>query len=123
MTFRDELQHAQRGKKDNMKIGIFYELPCGRIAKTYGTDGSGQRVQYYFDDEGGSHTASTETLSTWKPREDLADFPNARDPRLPYEFDLFWDIKYKSDLVRAINNNHDDLDSIREAMERHAIRI
>lgn len=104
-----------------MKIGIFYELPCGRIANTYGFDGTGKRVHYYFDDGKGSHTADLNAFNTWKARPDLKDFPEARDPRLPIEFDLFWDIKYQSDLKRAIDNSHDDLDAIKAAMERYAL--
>lgn len=107
--------------KMNNTVGIFYELPCGRIAKAYGFNSSKQQISYYFDDDNGSHTVSLDLFQNWKPRNDLSDFPNARDPILPYEFDLFWDIKYLSDLKRAFHHSHDDLDSIQQAMTRHAI--
>lgn len=102
-------------------VGIFYELPCGRIAKTYGYDGAKQRIHYYFDDEAGGHTVSMDEFKSWKPRTELNDFPQARDPHLPNEFNLFWDIKYMSELKRAIARHHVDLDAIQAAMERHNI--
>jgi len=33
---------------------------------------------------------------------EFRDFPNAKDPRLPYVFDLFWDLKYTSELKREL---------------------
>ncbi len=107
----------------NDTIGIFYELLDGRIAYPYLHDGRQQIVGYYFDDDNGSHTISIAEFQKWKPRRDLKDFPNARDPRLPYEFDLYWDIKYMSQLKRAFENSHDDLDSIKQTMINHAIEL
>lgn len=107
----------------NDTVGIFYELPCGRIAKTYGFNKPKQQISYYFDDNNGSHTVSVELFQSWKPRPDLTDFPNARDPKLPYEFDLYWDIKYLSELQQAIFHNHDDLDAIQQAVTRHQITV
>ena len=112
-----------KAKQNDIIVGVYYELPDGRIAYTYGVNGPRKCVSYYFDDDNGSHTVSFDEIRTWKRRTDLRDFPNARDPRLPCTFDLFWDIKYLSDLREAISNNHDELDSIRQAMAEHNIAV
>ena len=72
----------------NNTIGIYYELPNGQIAYTYGWDGRNKTISYRFDDKQGGRTISQKEFDTWKPRRDLNDFPNATDPRLPYIFDL-----------------------------------
>jgi hypothetical protein len=55
---------------------------------------------------------------TWKHRRDLTDFPNAKDPLLPYVFDLFWDIKHLSELKRALANPYfDDIDALKSEVE------
>lgn len=105
----------------NNTIGIHYELPDGRIAYTYGWSGKENLVSYYFDDGNGGRTVSIDEFQTWKPRRDLGDFPNARDPRLPYVFDLFWDIKYMSQLKRELSWGHRDEKEIREIMRDHNI--
>ena len=92
---------------DNFSIGdAYYELPNGKIARAIswhgGRNGDNPSVGYYFDDDKGGRVALEEEWSKWKRRLDLRDFPNARDPRLPYVFDLLWDIKYISDLKRAL---------------------
>lgn len=104
-------------------IGVMYEAPDGRIARTFGWSGKTGLVRYYFDDgEGGRDIPKTE-FRAWKRREDLNDFPNARDPRLPYVFDLFWDIKYLSDLQNALNGGHWDEVTIRAKMVEHDIQL
>jgi hypothetical protein len=107
----------------DIKVGIHYELPDGSIAYAYGVHGWEAMVVYYFDDDHGQRYASFDEVKTWKARVDLRDFPNARDPRLPYEFDLHWDLKFVSQLRQAIKNNHDDLDAIRQAMADHSVAV
>lgn len=103
----------------NKTVGIFYELPDGRIAYTYGF--TPQIIMYYFDDDQGGRSVTQEDFQTWKPRSDLKDFPNARDPRLPYEFDLYWDIKHVSELRRIIETGHGDIDMMKKLMLEHGI--
>ena len=104
-------------------VGIFYELPDGRIADTYGFDGLKKTVSYYFDDDSGPQTPVTfEEFDKWIPRRDLKDFPNARDPRLPYVFDLYWDIKHLSGLRREISG-HPDEKFIRRAAVEYGISL
>jgi len=102
-------------------IGAFYELPNGQIAKTIGWNGKKKTILYYFDDGQGSHTINEDETKEWKYLK-LYDFPNARDPKLPYVFDLLWDIKYTSDLVRELNGHYDE-ESIREEMKNYKIQL
>jgi hypothetical protein len=94
----------------NLTIGAFYELPDGGIARTYGWNGTLRTVWFHLDDGFGGHQATEEETATWKPRLDLQDFPEARDPMLPYDFDLSHDIKRRSELVRAFMNEGGDTD-------------
>lgn len=102
-------------------IGIFYEAPDGRIAKSYGWEGKAGLVSAYFDDDAGSFTVAEKEFRTdWKPRPDLGDFPNARDPRLPYVFDLFWDIKRRSELLVMLASGEDH-EEVTQTMGRHGV--
>jgi len=103
----------------NRTIGIYYELPNGKIVYTHSYMGNGIKntISYYFDDDEGSKTVDQDEFDTWKPRKDLKDFPNAKDPRLPYVFDLYWDIKYTSQLKQELSLGHPDEKEIREKMK------
>lgn len=101
-------------------IGAHYELPDGLIARTVGWNGERQEVTFYLDDAQGGRTVSLPEFSSWKIRRDLTDFPNASDPRLPYVFDLFWDIKYLSDLKRELPG-HPEHKDITAQMAEHNI--
>lgn len=102
-------------------VGVLYELPSGKIARSFGSGPSG--VQYYFDDGKGGHLASHEEVKAWKHRADLNDFPNARDPRLPYTFDLHWDIKHRSELVQALADGHEDRQDMLKAVVQHQVDL
>jgi hypothetical protein len=104
----------------NIIVGIFYELSDGRIAYTVGFNGPSQTISYRFDG-GDNLTASYAEVETWKQRTDLKDFPNAIDPRLPYSFDLFFDIKTMSQLKRALNECSCRENELREMMNDHNI--
>lgn len=96
-------------KMGEVILGAYYELPDGRIAITYSGDNRDKTVQYYFDDDEPPMTTSMDIVSSkWKLRRDLRDFPNARDPKLPYDFDLWWDIKTISKLRREIVGHKDE---------------
>lgn len=100
----------------NNTFGIYYETPDGRIAYAYGVrDGY---IRYMFDDDNDEPPVSLEEFDTWKPRQDLKDFPNARDPRVSYVYDLLWDIKHKSQLDWALQH-HPDRDEIKLLVEEH----
>jgi len=108
--------------KINIVIGTLYELPDGRVVRTYRSNGITGEIGYYFDDDTGSHTIKEKECGGWKERRDIRDFPNARDPRLPYVFDLLWDIKYMSQLKQELDG-HDDEEDIREEMLKNNISI
>jgi len=102
-------------------VGSFHEVPDGRIVKTFGWTGRDQQVKYYFDDGQYGRIASLDEYLTWKHRPDLDDFPNARDPLLPYEFDLWLDIKHTSELRRLLGEGGGDREKALELMERHGV--
>lgn len=108
---------------DSFVIGVLYETPDGRIARTFSWSGRTGMVGYYFDDGEGERKAPEAECLTWKRRSDLNDFPNARDPRLPYVFDLLWDIKHMSGLRRILKEGHEDEAEIRELMVDHNIQL
>lgn len=105
-------------------IGAYYELASGAIAYLIGWNGRSQSGEYKTDDgkKITYHGVSLAEFSEWKVRRDLSDFPNASDPRLPYVFDLFWDLKYLSDLKRELAGHDDEVD-IRQKMVEHQIAI
>lgn len=105
----------------NIVVGVFYETPEHKIAKTYGYNAKDRKVMYYFDDGKGTHVVGVDEFSKWRHRQDLEDFPNARDPLLPYVFDLLWDIKHQSQLKTALLNNHKDIGLIKEQMDKTGI--
>jgi hypothetical protein len=111
----------QEKGKNSVAAGVHYELPGGKIAYTYGFDDTKKTVMYRFDDDKGGRTADYATVKAWKPRPDLKDFPNARDPRMPYYFDLVWDLKYTSDVRAALDSGHDESEKIRAALREHGI--
>ena len=124
--------HQSNVKTDTeVVIGVFYERPDGVVVRVNGCRNVpsvagtvAMRISYYTDDfPVKTGNVDEATFRTWKRRKDLNDFPNAKDPRLPYVFDLFWDIKYTSELKHALRHGHDDLDEIKEAMQTHGISI
>lgn len=110
--------------KVNVVIGAFYELPGGRIARTYGWSGSTRMVAYYFDTDEPRGSISVDDMADWILRKDLFDFTDARDPRLPYVFDLHWDIKHMSELERVLRSaEHVDIDDIRSMVTEYFLPI
>jgi hypothetical protein len=98
--YKKKSKATKAPSQNTISLGIHYEMPNGKIAYVYGFCGG--FVSYYLDGyrEG---KISVDEFKQWKPREDLYDFPNAEDPRLPYAFDLYFDIKHVSDLLRELN--------------------
>lgn len=111
-------------KTVDVVIGAFYELPDGRIARTYGWSGADRMVSYYFDTDEPAGSIFEGDMANWKHRRDLNDFPNARDPRLPYVFDLHWDLKHISELENTLRSGaHDDIDEIRMMAAEHGLPV
>jgi len=108
----------------NDTVGIFYETIDGKIIKTTGFSNKGAEISGYYDNGTDyiSLEVSNSEFQTWIPRRDLIDFPNSRDPRLPREFDLLFDIKYTSELNHALSSpNNDDYVEIREMAVKYGL--
>lgn len=101
-------------------IGTFYKIPSGEVVYTYGWDGRKKEVHYRTED-GPGRNATEKEVATWE-RLHIRDFPNAKDPRLPYVFDLLWDIKYMSQLRRELRG-HVDEKEIRQTMKEHGVTL
>nr|WP_250807790.1 hypothetical protein [Neorhizobium tomejilense] len=107
-----------------MRLGGFHEMPDGSISRSTGWNGDDRTVLFYLDDGAGTRTATEDEFWSWKPRPDLSDFPNARDPLLPYRFDLFWDIKTLSQLKFVIEEGeHEDMSAILAATAEEGIDV
>lgn len=91
-------------------IGGFCEFPDGRIASVIGWNSLEQSYQCRFEN-GQSIIVSKFDRHFIKSRADLFYFPDAKDPHLPYEFDMMYGIKNLSDLKAEINRgiHKDDL--------------
>lgn len=85
-SIRGTIQGDQH--KNTVVIGGFYRRRDGSIVLTHG--GNKDHVYWRTDNEK-SGTATREEMDTWEYLPELRDFPNAEDPGLPYEFDLYWD--------------------------------
>jgi hypothetical protein len=103
--------------------GAYYKVPDGRVCHVvqcgYG------KVGYYFDDDNGFLECPVEETKDWEYQK-IRDFPNANDPRLPYEFDLLWDIKYTSQLKAILAGEayfDDELDELKDMMKTHNIQL
>lgn len=84
----------------SIRLGSYYETENGSIVYAYGVC-EGKVMYRYEDDTDTPEVTLDDVNERWKLT-DLRDFPNARDPRLPYVFDLFWDIKYLSELKHEL---------------------
>ena len=104
--------------------GNYYELPNKTIAYAYGFSGKDALHVMYFCDEDGNSWKQSQcyVLKFYKHRPDLQDWPNAKDPKLPYEFDLHWDIKRVSQLKEALK--YEPTDSyLYELIDRYEIKV
>lgn len=77
--------------KNNVCGGGFYRMSDGRIIVTYG--GNWEFVRWHTDEPRESGQSTRAEMDEWEYLEGMRDFPNAADPLLPYEFDLWWDVR------------------------------
>lgn len=83
--------------KNTILMGGFYRRPVeGDVVMTWGF-GPGYVV--YASEDGPGARATRDEMDTWDFLEGARDFPNAKDPRLPYEFDLYYDVHRLSQLI------------------------
>ena len=78
-------------------------------------------VSLYYEDGSTIRLDENEILK-WNERKDLKDFPNSKDPVLPYVFDLFFDLKRISDLKEFIHERG-ETDDIKELMLENNIKV
>lgn len=79
--------------------GYYQNLENGEIVKVNRyKDGE---IEFYNDDIKNTKKQSY-FLQMYEYKPEINDFPNAKDPKLPYVFDLNYDIKYTSDLIRTL---------------------
>lgn len=89
-------------------IGFFYRhKTTGEVVYTYEGGGRPMRISTQTEDRPGSpcrvmSLKVEEFLRHYELMPEARDFPDAWDPRLPYEFDLWYDIKLTSELVRLL---------------------
>ena len=105
-------------------VGGFHRSPEGRVARVFGWSGLTRIVSFAFDDDTGAHKLPEAEFSKWEYLPGLEDFPDARDPILPYEFDLIWDVKTRSGLVRLLGEPEimaGGASNVREAMARYGL--
>ena len=84
----------------SIRLGAYYATENGSIVYVYGI--SEGKVMYRYEDDTDTPEVTLDDVNERWKLTDLRDFPNARDPRVPYVFDLFWDIKYLSELKREL---------------------
>lgn len=63
---------------------------------------------YVIDKLGLHRCIPNDSIGCYTIRKDIRDFPDASDPRLPYTFDLYWDIKLLSEYVEYSQDIEDE---------------
>lgn len=106
---------------ENNTVGIFYEKPDKTIVYTYGFNGK-RKIVYCQEWDKDSYEMSYEEFQTLKPRRDLKQFPQDPDTRLPYVFDLYWDIKWLSEL-RALHSKKELEKYAYKLIKKHNIKL
>ncbi len=89
--------------------------------KGYWMAGEKQTVDIFDEDE--SWQITNDEFQTYKPRKDLENFPNAKDPELPYVFDLLYDIKWASRLREEIEYLEKRLNGLKELIEEYGVKL
>jgi len=107
LTIKDEntfeLTHYNKLKKEdnpNIHIGGYYELPTKKVVYIFRCNNVKREIHYKFENSK-NYIATFEEVKKWKHL-NINDFPNAKNPKVPYSFDLFFDIKRESDLKAAM---------------------
>lgn len=87
---------ANISKTQGIVIGVFYQRSNDPMDIVRSNAGD-QQFLYGFDAHHKPFQANKETVASWTQL-CVSDFPNSSDPKLPYVFDLHWDIKRISNL-------------------------
>lgn len=112
----------------DITVGGYYAMPDGNIAYVY-ENGKGKFSYSTCNGKEiiGHDDRPWSEFVGWSEKLDLKDFPNQFDPRLPYEFDLDYDLKRVSQLKWHLTHPNDseysnvDLADMREMAKAHNI--
>lgn len=96
------------------------EISLFRYSKG-GEDSQGP-VLHGVDKHGRVETLTLEDLYTQYKQKRQSDFTDPVDPRLPYVFDLFYDVKTLSGLKRHIEENGED-EYLKSLLVEHKVSI
>jgi len=105
-----------------VNIGRYYERPDGVIVYILGYNSSTNLVMCREEGEL-TDNVMKRIFDTWIIRKDLKDYPNSKDPILPYVFDLFWDIKRISELKQLIQAGGEEIEEIKRIMKEENIKL
>lgn len=87
---------AKTRKHTDVVVGAFYQRTENPLDVVYSVGGSNTRI-YGYNGHGETFEAKPEEVMQWTMLA-VNDFPNSKDPRLAYVFDLHWDVKRVSEL-------------------------
>lgn len=87
-------------KKGQVVVGLYYMTEEGKEVYVWGAGVDGVR---YRSSDGSKHEATEEQVKEWTPL-DLVEFTGETDHQLPYVFDLNWDCKTVSQMIRSIRS-------------------
>lgn len=82
--------------KNEVVVGAFYQRSSNPMDVVYSTMGTDNHIHGH-DARGKPFDATDQEVLKWTQLA-VNDFPNSRDPRLAYVFDLHWDVKRVSQL-------------------------
>lgn len=108
--------------KTQLKLGQYYRMDNGKIAHISGSESENNihtKYRYQCLDIHGYRTPKeidAQKTKKWVEQPELTNIPGDKDPRIPYEFDLNYDLKTISDLQRALTHA-----SIEEKNELHLL--
>lgn len=90
---------VKKREKTEVVIGAFYQRSTNPLDVVY-TVGGGPGYIHGYNAKMKSFNTTPEEVLKWTQLA-VNDFPHSPDPRLPYVYDLNWDIKYLSQLRRV----------------------
>lgn len=91
-------------------IGVFYQRSKDPLDVVYSVGGGPNKIHGY-DVRGKSFETTPEQVLKWTQLR-VNDFPQSPDPRLPYAYDLHWDVKRISQLRHMDAGDRDSVEDM-----------
>lgn len=91
-------------------IGVFYQRSKDPLDVVYSV-GCGPNKIHGYDVRGKSFETTPEQVMKWTQLR-VNDFPQSPDPRLPYAYDLHWDVKRISQLRHMDAGDRDSVEDM-----------